>query len=73
MQNSKFIKYKNKSIHYRVFGKGRPVILVHGFGEDGNVWNELIKDLQNIFLIIVPDIPGSGKSEMLEGNISIED
>ena len=73
MQNSKFIKYKNKSVHYRVFGKGRPVILVHGFGEDGNVWNELIKDLQNIFLTIVPDIPGSGKSEMLEGNISIED
>ncbi len=56
-----------------MFGKGRPVMLVHGFGEDGNIWNELIKDLQNIFLTIVPDIPGSGKSEMLDGNISIED
>jgi len=73
MENSKFIQYKNKSIHYRVFGKGEPVVLVHGFGEDGNIWNELIKDLQNNFHLIVPDIPGSGKSEMLDGDISIED
>jgi pimeloyl-ACP methyl ester carboxylesterase len=73
MGNSKFIQYKNKSIRYRVFGKGKPVVLVHGFGEDGNIWNELIKDLQNNFHLIVPDIPGSGKSEMLDGDISIED
>jgi len=73
MENSKFIQYKNKSIHYRVFSKGEPVVLVHGFGEDGNIWNELIKDLQNNFHLIVPDIPGSGKSEMLDGDISIED
>ncbi len=71
---SKFIKYKNKNIHYREFGKGKPVILVQGFGEDGNIWNELIEDLKDNFKIIVPDIPGSGKSEMLDGeNTSIED
>ena len=73
MQKNQFIQHKNKSIHYRVFGKGSAVVLIHGFGEDGNIWNALIKDLQNDFLLIVPDIPGSGKSEMLEGNISIED
>ena len=73
MQKKNLIQHKNKSIHYRVFGKGRPVLLIHGFAEDGNIWNELIKDLQNNFLLIVPDLPGSGKSEMLEGNISIED
>ena len=73
MQNSRLITYKNKSIHYSVFGKGSAVVLVHGFGEDGNVWNELIKELQKNFLIIVPDLPGSGKSEMLDRDISIED
>jgi len=67
MEN-KFIQYKNKNIHYRVSGKGKPVVLLHGFGEDGNIWNELIKDLQNDdFYFIIPDIPGSGKSEMLDG------
>ena len=57
-----------------MIGKGRPVVLIHGFAEDGNIWKGLIKYLQNNFLLIVPDLPGSGKSEMLDGeNVSIED
>ena len=74
MQNNKSIQYKNKNIYYRIFGEGKPVMLLHGFGEDGNVWNKLIPYLQNNFYLIIPDLPGSGKSEMLEGeNISIDD
>ncbi len=73
MQKNLVIQYKNKNIHYRVIGKGRPVVFIHGFAEDGNIWNALIKTLQNNFLLIVPDLPGSGQSEMLEGNISIDD
>jgi pimeloyl-ACP methyl ester carboxylesterase len=63
---SRFIAYQNKKIHYRVTGSGKPVVLLHGFGEDGNIWNELVKELQNDFYVIVPDIPGSGQSEMLD-------
>jgi pimeloyl-ACP methyl ester carboxylesterase len=71
---SKFIKYQNKNIHYKVSGKGKPVVFLHGFGEDGNIWNELIKDFENDYHLIVPDIPGSGLSEILDGeNISIDD
>ncbi|MEP6597598.1 MAG: alpha/beta hydrolase [Ginsengibacter sp.] len=74
MENSKCFNYKNKNIHYRIFGKGMPVVLIHGFSEDGNIWNKLIEDLQKKYLLIVPDIPGSGKSEMLDGNsVPIED
>ncbi len=32
-----------------------------------------IQKLKDNFYVIVPDLPGSGKSEMLEGNINIED
>lgn len=71
---SKLIQYQNKNIHYRVTGEGRHVVLIHGFGEDGNIWNDLATNLQKDYTLIIPDIPGSGKSEMLEGeNISIED
>ncbi len=74
MQQSLFIQYKTKSIYYRVLGKGKPVVLIHGFAEDGNIWNGLIKYLQHNFLLIVPDLPGSGKSEKLDGDkVSIED
>jgi pimeloyl-ACP methyl ester carboxylesterase len=73
MQKKLSIAYKNKSIYYSIFGKGNAVVLVHGFGEDGKVWNEIINGLQKKFLLIVPDLAGSGKSEMLDGDISIED
>jgi pimeloyl-ACP methyl ester carboxylesterase len=74
MENVKYIKSKNKNIHYRILGKGKPVVLLHGFCEDGNIWNDLAESLQNHFQFIIPDLPGSGKSEMLTGeNITIED
>lgn len=70
----KFVLIKNKTIHYRLVGKGKPVVLIHGFGEDGNVWNDFVAGLQDNYKFIIPDLPGSGKSEMFVGeNISIED
>lgn len=71
---SKFILYQNKNIHYKLYGKGKPVVLLHGLPLNSNIWNELAVSLQNDFLVITPDIPGTGQSEMLEGkNIGLED
>jgi pimeloyl-ACP methyl ester carboxylesterase len=65
--------FQNKKIFYRTGGQGKPVMLLHGFAEDGNIWNYQLQKLKEKFYVIVPDLPGSGKSEMLEGEISIED
>ncbi|TAG99964.1 MAG: alpha/beta hydrolase, partial [Sphingobacteriales bacterium] len=27
-----------KKIYYRSYGSGNPVVLIHGFGEDGTIW-----------------------------------
>lgn len=64
MQARSFL-FQNKQIHYRVYGSGRPVILLHGFGEDSTVWESQVNFLQNNFRLIVPDIPGSGQSEFV--------
>jgi pimeloyl-ACP methyl ester carboxylesterase len=69
----KQLVFQNKKIFYRTGGKGKPVILLHGFAEDGNVWNYQLEKLREKFYVIVPDLPGSGKSEIMEGEISIED
>lgn len=78
----KYIQYFQKKIAYRVIGKGQPVMLIHGFGEDGHIWDKQIDCLQNHCLLIVPDLPGLGMSEMIttgdlnraaEMPISIED
>ena len=68
-----FIHFKNKKIFYRVEGNGAPVMLVHGFGEDGSIWKHQVEKLQNNFLLIVPDLPGSGQSELLDGDCTMED
>ena len=84
----KQIFYQNKKIFCRVIGNGEPVVLIHGFGEDGEVWNapsnspkggehktqsSLFEDSSLIskFKFIIPDLPGSGKSEMIQ-DMSIE-
>jgi pimeloyl-ACP methyl ester carboxylesterase len=66
-------QFHNKKIFYRTEGKGEPVILVHGFAEDGNLWNKQIDALKQNNLLIIPDLPGSGDSEMLEGEVLIKD
>lgn len=58
--------YQTKKIVYRVIGNGKPVMLIHGFGEDGDVWKNQIEYLKSRFQLIIPDLPGSGKSEMID-------
>jgi pimeloyl-ACP methyl ester carboxylesterase len=67
----KIIIYQSSKIFYRIIGNGKPVILLHGFGEDGTIWQNQIEFLKNHFKLIVPDLPGSGKSEMI-ADMSIE-
>lgn len=58
----KTITYQSSKIFYRTEGKGEPIVFIHGFAEDGTIWNNQIEFLQQYFLLIVPDLPGSGKS-----------
>jgi pimeloyl-ACP methyl ester carboxylesterase len=65
--------YNQKKITYRVEGEGKPVILLHGFGEDGNIWNPQIESLKKENTLIIPDLPGSGHSEILAGKQTLND
>lgn len=47
---------------YRILGKGKPVMLVHGFGETGDVWQSQAETLSSEYQLIIPDLPGSGDS-----------
>jgi pimeloyl-ACP methyl ester carboxylesterase len=61
------------AIAYSIYGKGPSVVLLHGFGEDGSIWENQIQFLASHFQLIVPDLIGSGKSELhTNSDISIE-
>ena len=63
---------KDFSLFYRIVGKGEPVMLVHGFGEDSNIWETLEPALRENYRLIIPDLPGSGKSTCNIEGITIE-
>jgi pimeloyl-ACP methyl ester carboxylesterase len=69
--------YGTATISYRLTGKGRTVVLLHGFGEDSYIWDEQIRFLQAHCRLLVPDLPGSGSSSLLDPgtprDITIED
>lgn len=67
------LKFRNKKIFYDVAGEGPVVMLLHGFGENGNVWIRQVEAIKNKAKVIVPDLPGSGQSELLEGEITLDD
>lgn len=63
---NKTIEIEGKKIVYKIVSTGKPVLLIHGFGEDGTVWSNQVKALQDKFQLIIPDLPGSGQSEMID-------
>lgn len=66
----KRLTYKNTTLSYRVNGEGNAIVLLHGFGEDGDVWRNQF-DLFPNHRLIIPDLPGSGESEIID-NVSME-
>jgi pimeloyl-ACP methyl ester carboxylesterase len=50
------------TIHVRVGGKGPAVVLLHGYGETGDMWAPMAADLMRDRTVIVPDLRGLGLS-----------
>jgi pimeloyl-ACP methyl ester carboxylesterase len=53
-------------------GRGQPLLLLHGFLEDGRIWADLARNLKQTRDIIVPDLPGHGRSPVLHEVHSME-
>lgn len=67
----KHINIGDREVHYTVTGKGKRVMLVHGFGEDSQVWKHQIPALSGSCQLILPDLPGTGASDMV-GDMGLE-
>lgn len=58
----KEIAANGTTLHVRVGGSGPPVLLLHGYGETGDMWAPLAADLARDHRVIVPDLRGMGLS-----------
>lgn len=50
------------TLHVRTGGEGPVVVLIHGFGDTGDMWAPLAADLVRDHRVIVPDLRGMGLS-----------
>lgn len=55
------------TIHVRTGGKGPAVVLIHGFGDTGDMWGPLAARLAQHHTVIVPDLRGLGLSSKAPG------
>ena len=51
------------TLHVRIGGSGPTVVLLHGYGETGDMWAPLAAELARDHRVIVPDLRGMGLSE----------
>lgn len=52
------------ALYTRTQGAGPELVLVHGWGLNGSVWDELAADLTRRFRVTVLDLPGYGRSPL---------
>lgn len=57
-------------MHYQIQHEGIPVLLLHGFLEEGKMWQNLVKGIDGCQFII-PDLPGHGASYQVENEMTM--
>ena len=61
------IETNGATLHVRVGGEGPAVVLLHGYGETGDMWVPMAADLARDHRVIVPDLRGLGLSSKPSG------
>jgi pimeloyl-ACP methyl ester carboxylesterase len=60
--HTQMVQTNGTSLYVRIGGKGPAVVLLHGFGDTGDMWAPLAADLVRDHTVIVPDLRGMGLS-----------
>ena len=61
------VQTNGATIHVRVGGQGPAVVMLHGFGDTGDMWAPLASALMRDHTVVVPDLRGMGLSSHPEG------
>jgi pimeloyl-ACP methyl ester carboxylesterase len=61
------IETNGTTLHVRIGGDGPAVVLLHGYGETGDMWASMAADLVLDHRVIVPDLRGLGLSSKPPG------
>ncbi len=59
-----YIKIDDQNIYYQKLGKGKNLILLHGWKQDVSTWYGVVDELKKDFTLWLIDLPGFGRSDI---------
>jgi pimeloyl-ACP methyl ester carboxylesterase len=66
------VRAGDTDIYFEDAGEGEePLLLLHGLGQSGRVWEQQVNDFAPHFRVIIPDLRGHGQSDHPRGPYSI--
>ena len=60
-------------LHYQEHGRGQPLVLLHGFGQNASAWIDVLPEYARFFRVIAPDMRGAGQSDVPEPGYTMKD
>lgn len=60
-------------LSYKRYGNGPALMLLHGFPASGNLWSEVQFQLSQGLTLLIPDLPGTGGSQLNSTDTSMEE
>ncbi|GHO94470.1 dihydrolipoamide acetyltransferase [Reticulibacter mediterranei] len=62
VESAHTVVISDHKLYYRVMGQGEPLVLIHGYGTSGYVWQRVLPYLCQNYRVFVLDLPGYGRS-----------
>lgn len=66
------IEFKKGKIYFEEYGQGDTLVLLHGYAESMKIWSDFHKTLAQHHHVVLIDLPGHGKSDMIDKVHSME-
>jgi pimeloyl-ACP methyl ester carboxylesterase len=67
-----FLNFEGHKVHYSSQGNGPALVLLHGFLESKEIWDNFAASLARDFTVVCIDLPGHGKSDIAAGVATME-
>ena len=71
-KKSESVQVNGKNIYYEIYGKGKPLFLLHGYTLSYKSWLPYVEDFQEEYEVYLIDLTGHGKSEAFKESLSIK-
>lgn len=68
-----YITLNSQNIYYQKFGKGKDLVMLHGWKQDVSTFHNVAEELKKHFTLWLIDLPGFGRSENPKQAFTVKD